>query len=86
MSGPHTPFVIKEVYAAVSIAADGDEGVCAVQVAGVWPPLIAADQSRLDWIKQAGTDLGRHYGMKVRLIKLSTREDVETLFEGRHNA
>lgn len=82
----HKPFIITEVYAAVSVAPDGDEGICGVQLGDKWVPLISADETRREWIKKVGAELGQTLGVRVRLVRLSTREDIEVLAEGRHHA
>lgn len=69
---------IDSLWMAISTDMQGD-GVCAVILNGTWVPLIAADEERLVWIRamaQEIIDNGIHDD--VRLIKLTTREEVET--------
>jgi predicted pyridoxine 5'-phosphate oxidase superfamily flavin-nucleotide-binding protein len=74
---------IDKLWMVVSVDADGHEGVCAVPLPGngTFPvPLIAADEKRLSWIKEQGHMLAqRAPEMRIQLIELGSRTDVEVL-------
>lgn len=78
---PPNKLKIEELFVWVSVDENGNEGVCATLVAGIMMPLIAADKAMLVKIrplalrvKQQAT--GRR---KVRLIRFTKREELETL-------
>lgn len=61
----------------VFVSHDGSgEGVCAVQMSGVWTPLITADEARLGAMMLMAEELAQLQHKRIRLIKLTTREDV----------
>lgn len=72
-------FEIGAVYAVVAVHADGDEGVAAMLQGSTWVPLLAADPARLASIVEAARVLARRHGQKLRVVKFSTRELVETI-------
>lgn len=74
-------FRIEAIHAAIAMDENGEEGVCAVLLGGTWMPLLSADEKRLPFIKEMGAAIGARDGKTVRLIRLDTRTDVETLFE-----
>lgn len=75
---------IDSVWAAVAIdTAEQIEGLCAICINGQWMPLIAADEARLDFVRREAKRLARESGKTIRLIRLSSREIIET-FNGRH--
>jgi hypothetical protein len=76
-------FRITSVYAAVAIGDDDEEGVCAVMVGAMWVPLLAADEARLPWIKEQALKVGEATGQRVDLIRLGSREHIETICAGR---
>lgn len=79
----YTDFRITELWAFVAVdPKDGEEGVMAGPV-GTYPlmPLIAADQVRLDQLRPIAEQLGRFAGVKVKLIRVTNREDVEVVYD-----
>lgn len=80
------PLRIDQIFAAVSTEENGDEGVCTVMMGDMWVPLLAADVERLDWIREKAAEVGAASGRKIRLIRLSTREELEILTAGRLDA
>lgn len=69
---------IDSVHAALSVDDDGSEGVCAIMSNGQWLPLIAADEARLAFIRQAAEAIARAEGRRVRVVKFTGRVEVET--------
>jgi len=71
---------IDHVYLFVSVdAVDGNEGVCAAPAPGVGcMPLIAADEKRLEQLIPMAKQIALLGNVKIRLIKLSKREVIET--------
>lgn len=72
--------MIRAVWAAVVIHSDGDEAVPGVMnQSGMWFPLIAADPKRLEWIRERARELSRESGKAIRIVKFTTREDLEVI-------
>lgn len=72
---------IDQMWAAVSVDETG-EGLCAVNFGGQWWPLIAADEARLEQIRQWAKMLAAteaYIGKTIRIIRLSNREELETV-------
>lgn len=76
------PVLIENIYMAVAVdPIDHTEGLCAVRLGNEWYPLIAADLARLPFVKQEARNIARTEGKKVKLIKLTSREEIES-YEG----
>lgn len=75
-------FVIKELWAFVAIdPEDGDEGVVGAELTpGMFMPFVAADGTRLEQLRDLARGIGRARNVTVKLIKLSTREDLEVIY------
>lgn len=71
---------INSVWMAVAVDGDGNEGVCAALVGGMWMPLLAADRDRLPWLLEQAELLAGAQDRPVRVIRLTTREEVDLLF------
>jgi hypothetical protein len=56
---------------------DGGEGVVAAPFGGMTFPLIAADKQRVEQIRPIAIRIARDLGKVCRLIKFTTREEVE---------
>jgi hypothetical protein len=68
---------IESIWAFVSIdPVDGNEGVCAAPLSGVLLPMIAADEARLEMLIPMAELIVKHTGIKVKLVKFTTREEV----------
>lgn len=80
-------FLIREVWAYVAVDSTGAEGVIAINgiVAGVpmMLPLLLTDRRHLDnrQLREKAIAAARKDRKTVRLIKLTTREVIETLYE-----
>lgn len=60
------------------------EGVCGMMTSAVtgtpiFMPLVAADEERLRALKPMAEQIAKETGKKIKLIKLSTREDIEDI-------
>lgn len=77
---PNT-FVITGVWMVVSVDDDGQEGVVAAPhwEGGPVMPLIAADEARLPMIKTLAKQIAGLTKKQLRLIRLDTRTDLETI-------
>jgi hypothetical protein len=76
---PNTLQRIDAIWAFVSVDEHGNEGLCAAPYEGFGMlPLIAADAARLQSLMPVARHLARQSGMRIRLIKLSTREELAT--------
>ncbi|MHC2536962.1 hypothetical protein [Bradyrhizobium diazoefficiens] len=73
-------FHIDAVWAFVSVDPNGEEGVAAAEMdLGHGPfmmPLIAADEARLKNLLPIARDLHAVTGMRMKLIKFATREEI----------
>jgi hypothetical protein len=67
---------IDALWAFVSTDADGNEGLCAAPLQGMTMPMIAADEKRLASLIPMAEQLATISGMTIRLVKLSTREEL----------
>ena len=69
---------IDALWAFVSVDDDGNEGLCAMPLPGLPGPipLIAADEARLRSLIPMAERLAAAAKMRIRLIKLTTREEL----------
>jgi hypothetical protein len=73
-------FRIERVWCYVSVdPADGEEGVCSVQRGDIHWPMVAADEKRRDAFRPYAQEIARATGMRIRLIELSTRREIEVI-------
>lgn len=71
-------FRIKEIYALVAVHDDNDEGVVGVPTnSGGTMPLVMADDARLDSLRPMFPGLAQRFGRTLRLVKFTTREEIE---------
>jgi hypothetical protein len=76
------PVLIENIWMAVAVdPIDHTEGLCAVKLGNEWYPLIAADLARLPFVKQEAKNIAFNERKKVKLIRLTKREEVE-VFDG----
>ena len=76
---PNTLLRIDQIFVYASVDREGHEGVCAVTIGGVSYPMIAADETRLKQLTPMAEDLAKRTGMRIRLLRFSTREEVRTI-------
>lgn len=71
---------IDEVYAFVSVDEKG-EGIIGqtVQLRGdiVFMPFVCADKARMESLKPLAKEIAKESGRKIKLIRLSVREEIE---------
>jgi hypothetical protein len=71
---------IESIWAFVSMdPLDGNEGVCAFQVGQHMMPMIAADPKRLEQLTPLAESLALRTGMKIKLVRFHSREEVKEL-------
>lgn len=71
---------IDAIWAFVSVDDNGNEGLCGTTLPGLGvTPLIAADSVRLAALIPMAQRVATMSGKRVRLIKLSTREEVRVI-------
>lgn len=73
---------IDQIFAAISVDHDGNEGVCAFHNGDTWMPLVAADPARLADINKIAAAIAVERSMLIRIVKFSTREQVDA-WDGR---
>ena len=56
-----------------------DEGVTAFKLAGVWLPMVGADEARMKSLKSTAQEIANETGQKITLVKFSVRTDLETI-------
>lgn len=77
-------FVIKDIWAFVAVdPKDGDEGICSFQMfdGDVHWPLVAADQTRVEQWRPIAQGIAKQAGVEVKLVRFTTRVEVES-YEG----
>lgn len=72
-------FRIQELWLVVAVDVDDQEGIVQFPTEEGYVPLFAADPRRLEQIIEAAHKMHQHTGDKLMVIKLSTREVVETI-------
>lgn len=77
---------IDNIWAFVSVDADGNEGVCAAPLwrGGDPIPMIAADEARLANLIPLAEAMTKMAGMTIRLIRLHNREEVRIFTPSQH--
>ncbi len=71
---------IDSVWAFLSTDEGGNEVAMGCDIVGIgWVALIAADEERLASLRPIAKQLAREERLKVRLVKFTTREDLETI-------
>ena len=77
---------IEEMYAFIAEdSGPDDEGVIAIQSGPgddgmrLWLPLVGADMARVDSLRPVALGIGRQAGTKVKLVRFTNRQDLETL-------
>jgi len=60
---------------------DGNEGVIAapLQIGMVSLPLIGSDEQRVKSLLPIARQIAKHQGIRVRLVKFTTREEIEVI-------
>lgn len=58
---------------------DGNEGALAARLGDAWLPLFAADEQRLREMEQLARSIVHATGIQARLVKFTTREEVQEL-------
>lgn len=77
---PNELLRIDAIYAFVSVDDDGNEGLCgATMPDGMWMPLIGADEKRLIALMPIAEELAHRSRREIKLIKLTTREELRTI-------
>lgn len=70
-------FKITELWAYISIADDGDEGICAIRLGDTWMPLIMTDIARIISLRPHAEKIASDSKKKIKLVRFSQRTDVE---------
>jgi hypothetical protein len=70
---------IEHLWAFLSIDKDGDEGVCAAKMGDMWVPLVAADEKRVETLREYAQRLVEATGCPIRLVKFTVRQEIEVI-------
>lgn len=77
---------ITELFVFISTDADGNDGIVATNFGAVMMPLITSRPKVADLMKRVAADVGKQCGSRIRLIRLTAREEVEVIYGGRLDA
>lgn len=70
---------ICEIHAVVQVDADGNEGIAGVGEAGVMMlPLVVGYPRLVPMLREAGKQVAKQTGKKLKLVRFTVREDLET--------
>lgn len=72
-------FVIKEMYAIVAENEEG-EGMVGMPTPGGMMPLVAAERTRVNQMKEVAEAVKAEHGIEYKILKFTTREDVTDEF------
>jgi hypothetical protein len=75
-------FVIERVWLFVGKEPRQDEGIVAEQRAGMWFPFVAADERRLESLKERARSLPIAPGTTIKLVRFDLRTELELLRGG----
>lgn len=67
---------IDQMWAFIATDEDG-EGVSAFMSNDIWMPMVAADEARVDSLRDMAKQLAQQSGQSITLAKFSVREDLE---------
>ncbi len=73
------PFKIETLYAFIAQDGTGHEGLPAMHVGDAWMPLIAADEKRLDQLREIAQVLADGAQDKIVLCKFERRVELEVI-------
>ena len=76
--GNRMPYVAS-VWAFLSIDQDGDEAICGMPFDGGWIAMIAADMKRVESLMPIATAMAKQSGMKIKLVKFTTRREIQEI-------
>lgn len=77
-SPPNTISHIETIWAVVSVDATG-EGICGAMIGGQWLSLTTASEHLVPSIMDLARDVSKITGKRLRLIKMTAREDIEEI-------
>ena len=72
------PLTIESVWMAVSVDANGNEGVCAILLGQHWMPLIAADRDRLPFVLRQAEEIADLQEKHIKIIRLTERSEIKS--------
>lgn len=80
---------LKTITAFVAVdPANGDEGICSMRLPAknihgknesVEMPMIGADEDRVRSLKKYAEGMSKQWGITIKLVRFSSREDLETI-------
>lgn len=71
---------ITEIWAFLSVD-DGGEGIIGANIDNTFMPFVCADLSRVKSLKPMALDIAKMGNKKVKLVKFSTREEIDIIFD-----
>jgi hypothetical protein len=72
-------FRIEAIHAFVAVGEDDEEGIIGMNMGGSWMPFIAADLTRLEGLRPSAEAIAATTGRQVRLVRFTTRQDLEVI-------
>lgn len=75
---------MEQLYAYVVENKDGEEGIMAFmdQVQQRWVPMIGAELSMVEELKEPARAMAQKLGQTVKLVVFTKRQDIEIIHEG----
>ena len=71
---------IEQIYAFIAEdTGPDDEGVTGFATGMGWMPMVGADIDRIESLKPIAQQIAKSTGKKIKLIKFTNREEVETI-------
>lgn len=71
---------IETLWAFLSVDKQGNEGLCGHVIPGLgWIGMMAADERRVDALREIAREIARESGKKIRLAKFTLREDLSVI-------
>lgn len=72
---------VSELFAFVAEEKDADdEGIVGMLLpTGMWMPLVGADMARVDSLRPIAKHIAKTSGQKIKLLRFSVREELETI-------
>lgn len=72
-------FKITKLWAFIAVDPnDGDEGLPAMNVKGQWIPMVAADEKRIESLRELAAEMAKSSGSKIRLVRFDNATELET--------
>jgi len=72
---------IQDLHCFAAIDENGDEGIMAFTLNGMWHPMVCADAARIESMRPIALQLAQSNNRTVKLLRFGSRQDIETIHE-----